>query len=769
MFIKPGNLIILFLLLGFFASCEKDRFDLFERPEWLEGKLYTQLTKQPELSEFAKCLKMSGYDTIINISGSFSVFAPSNDAIKEYLTKHGYSSVEDIPKNQLDRIVKFHIVQNSWSLKQLRKLDVYGWIDTRDLNNNKARGFKRETLLRDNPSYYGIDTNEEGEIYVVDSSLTAWHRKVNPDARKFAPFFYKEYFDLYNLSTTDYKFYFDRDISPSDIHFESAKIISNEIFAENGFVYIVDKVAEPLKNTYQLLSEDYESHSYRKFLSMVNNYAHFEYNRDETIKQPGAAQGITVDSIFDLSFPELLFDLTNEKTSAPGNSLGLPADVTIRYHHGIIAPTDEAIDKFISNYLTGPDNWGSFEETPEQIKKIIVNSYLSAGSIFPSNLESGFINGLSDRVTIDLSSVIQKEFSSNSTFMGVIEPIIPRVFQCVTGPIYQKRGYSTVFQAIEASGLLSALKRENANYLLFVESDKRLAVDSSLIYDKNLNRFSAITFFEGEGAVSEKTNLTNLDLRLLLLNHIAVEIPKGIARKEFIRTLSDNYLIVNNESGEISGTLPTTFGFNGSIPEPNYPVQISQNADNGITYEINNWFSFSTLNIRAKLISSYRSFHDLLVKAGFDDDKSFTYKFLNSNSIYTVFAPTDEAIANSGLNTLSIAELQKALPLHFVRGNIIFTDGKKPEGYYETARIDEKSTPVSTINTNIYIKPGVDHISLVGKDENVYFTINESTSTNIIFSRDLGAGTAVIKNIAAAGVIHGIDQVIQFDLVKTKY
>jgi hypothetical protein len=115
--------------------------------------------------------------------------------------------------------------------------------------------------------------------------------------------------------------------------------------------------------------------------------------------------------------------------------------------------------------------------------------------------------------------------------LGVNEPVIPRVFQCVTGPIYQKRGYSTVFQAIEASGLLSALKRENENYMLFVESDSRLSIDSSLVYDKNSERFSAFTLFQGEGAVSEKTNLTNLDIRLLLLNHIAVEIPKGIGTK----------------------------------------------------------------------------------------------------------------------------------------------------------------------------------------------------------------------------------------------
>jgi uncharacterized surface protein with fasciclin (FAS1) repeats len=754
--------------MGIFTSCEKEKFDLFERPEWLEGKLFTQLSKQPELSEFAKCLQLSGYDTIINRSGSFSVFAPNNDAIETYLAGRGYSSVDDIPKSELERIVKFHIVQNSWSLRQLRKLDVYGWIDSRDINNNKARGFKRETLLRENPVFYGIDADENGNIIIVDSSLTTWHRKVNADARKFVPFFYKEYFDLYNLVSEDYKYYFNRDISPSDILFESAKIISNEIFAENGFVYEIDKVAVPIKNAYQLLSDNYPSHSYKKFLSMVNNYAHFEYNRGETERQAGADQGIIVDSVFDLSFPELVFDLANEKTSAPGNSLGLPSDVTIRYHHGIVAPSDAAIDKFVNNYLTGPDNWGSFEETPVQIQKIIVNSYLSAGSIYPSSFESGFINGLSDRITIDPASIIQKYFSSNSTFIGVDEPIIPRVFQSVTGPIYQKKGYSTVFQAIEASGLLSALKRENTNYLLFVESDKRLAVDSSLIYDINNKRFSAHILFEGEETQSEKTILTSLDIRLLLLNHIAVEIPKKIARIEFIPTLSDNYLIVNNETGEISGTLPTTFGFNGSIPEPNFPVEISQNADNGITYEINNWFSFSSLNLRAKLMSSYKNFHDLLVKAGFDDDKSFTYKFLNSNSIYTVFAPSNEAVAASGMDTLSIPALQKALQLHFVRGNIIFTDGKKTEGFYETTRIDEKSTPVSTINTHIYIKPGIDNINLIGKDENNYITINESSSANIIFSREIGAGNTAIKNIVAAGVIHGIDKAINFEMIKSK-
>ena len=48
------------------------------------------------------------------------------------------------------RIVKYHVVQNPWSTDQLKSLDVYGWIDSTDINNDKPRGFKRETLLKDN-------------------------------------------------------------------------------------------------------------------------------------------------------------------------------------------------------------------------------------------------------------------------------------------------------------------------------------------------------------------------------------------------------------------------------------------------------------------------------------------------------------------------------------------------------------------------------------------------------------------------------------------
>jgi hypothetical protein len=152
--IKPLLLFAMFLLLLY--SCKQEP-DIYKRPDWLAGKVYTQIKAQPELSTFATCIELTGYDKILDVSGSYTAFAPSDDAFKLYFANNPkYKSVQEIPIPELTEIVKFHIVQNPWSKVQLRTLDIYGWIDTLDLNNDKPKGFKRETLLLDPNRKYGI-------------------------------------------------------------------------------------------------------------------------------------------------------------------------------------------------------------------------------------------------------------------------------------------------------------------------------------------------------------------------------------------------------------------------------------------------------------------------------------------------------------------------------------------------------------------------------------------------------------------------------------
>ncbi len=761
--IKPLLLFALFLLLLY--SCRQEQ-DIYKRPDWLAGKVYTQILAQPELSTFATCIELVGYDKVLDVSGSYTVFSPSNEAFKQYFAQNTkYKSVQDIPIKELTELVKYHIVQNPWSKVQLRTLDVYGWIDTLSTDNNKPKGFKRETLLLDPNVKLGISasgTGTEAKFVIVDTLKTNKFRRVITDSRKFVPIFYQEYFTINKLNKSDYEFYFNRPFeSPNDIYFAGAKLISDEISAENGFVYIIDKVVEPLKNASQLISGSNGSNSYNDFLDVLNLFPKFEYNREKTLEQPGANQGLAVDSLFDLTFPTLAFDFSSEKTSPPTGTYGLPRNVTIRYHHGLMAPTNAAFQSFIDEYIKVPNGWGSFAGTPENIKRIIANTYMSVNTIYPSDFKQGFYNGELDIVKLDESDIIEKKFGSNSTFIGLKKAIVPRAFKSVTGPVYLQRGYSKVMNAIEQSGLLSALKRENVNYMFFVENDANTAQDSSLIYYPLTKRFS--TFQISPGSFQEYPVSIN-DLRTLLLNQIAISRPRGDARKEFIPNLAGNIIIVNNVTGEVSGTGKTTIGYRGTVQRPEFPVLLSNTTDNGSTYDVKNWFSFNSPSMFSKISTDFPAFHALLKKAGLTNDKEFRYNFISDNDFYTVFIPSSNALTEAGVDALPIPQLRNFLLFHFVQGEMIFTDGKKQKNYYETARIDEKSTQYTTIFTSLYIKPGIDIIEIPKKDGTNYTVVEEADNTsNILTGVSKGTGQEVFPVLYNNGVIHAIDKVLKVE------
>jgi uncharacterized surface protein with fasciclin (FAS1) repeats len=753
--IKSRLLPVLMALLLLY-SC-REEFDKYERPAWLAGKVYTQILEQPELSVFARAVELTGYDKIINVSGSYTIFAPSDEAFSAWFASHpSYNSLDDVPLPELERLVRYHIIQNPWTKQQLRTLDVYGWIDTLDINNNQPRGFKRESLLFERDRKYGV-VYRDRTIQLADTTGSNWHRRVATDSRKFAPIFFSEYFNIYNLSGSDYEFYFDRPFGGSnDIHFAGGRVVGDEIFAENGFVYVIDRVVEPLKNAYQFLGEQNGNHTYSEFRNLINLFPRFEYNQRKTFAQPGADLGLAVDSLFDLSFPQLAFDLTNERTKPPTGTFGLPQNVTIRYHHGLMAPTNDAFERFVNEYIKIPRGWGTLNGAPQHIKRIIANTYLSVNPIYPSDYTSGFYNGELDLVTLDPANIIQKEFGSNSTFIGLNEAIVPRAFSSVTGPVYLQQGFSKVMYAIEDAGLLPALKRRNQDYMFFVESDLNTSMDSSLIYDRTNNRFSV--FLITQGSFTQFT-LTRNDVRVLLMNHIATRQPKGVARKEFIPNLAGNYIVVNNETGEVSGTGLTTVGFRGTVNAPEFP-RVLDVADNGRTYEIQNWFTFTSSTLFARISSEFPQFHQLMRKAGLSLDQQFRYSFVSNNEFYTVFIPTNEAIQEAGLNDLPVAQLRQVLLFHFIQGELIFTDGSNTPGYYETIRTDEKSTAFSTVYTQLYVEPGIDVIRFKNADGSLFTEVNESPLSNRLVGISLGTGQEVFPNSYNNGVIHQIDRVL---------
>ena len=769
-----GTLLISFLIF----SCQKEEFNKYERPEWLEGKVYTLMKGEDNLQTFTKCVELVGYDEVIDASGSYTVFAPTDEAFEFYFSSHPtYNSVDDIPFDELDRMVKFHIVQNPWDKKQLSSLDVNGWIDPEDEFNDKPRGFKRQTLLRENDKKFGVSQipGRAINLRILDTLSTPHYRMVHTDSRKYAPLFYQEFFNVFELQLSDYSYYFGRDFeNADDIYFAGAKVLGDEIFAENGFVYSVDRVVEPFKSAEEILSSGETDNNYSKFLEWVNYFPDFVYNERATFNQPGADLGLEVDSLFDLTYPLLAFNISAELTRAPAG-MSFQNDPTVRFHHGLIAPTNQALEQFENEFLKGTGQWGSFEEAPYRIKKIIVNSYFSQRPIFPSDLNRGIFNGERDIIRFDESSVVEKRFASNSTFLGVNQPVVPRALSGVTGPVYRQRGYSTFMNVIEYTGLLSALKRENQDYAFFVIEDQTLRQDSTLFYESRIinNELREFVFSFQRATLDGNIRQYEHDknrMRLLFLNQIAVETPRGIARREFLKTLGGNYLVWNNENNTVRGFQASQDGFPGgtTIPEVN-PVKISE-SDNGNTYSVNAWFRFVAERKKFVYIDSINNqFNALMNRVGQLNVNAREYYFAPESQIYTVFVPSREALEQINTADMSNRDLETLLRLHFIQGELIFTDGKLQPGYYKTAALKPGST---NQYYEIYIDPGIDEIRIGAKEGGIHTSVLESDEFNnrISIYNLVSANNRIenFHNIMSTGVVHKVDKAFTLDLVDVR-
>jgi len=348
--------------------------EIYQPPSDLEGKLFDQinLEENSDLSTFANCLELSGISEIINKTGYYTVFAPTNEAFQIYFDEHPEynGQLENIPRDELEKIARFHIIQNGWTLGQLRTMDYQGWIDPDDPSYDKPKGFKRATILLDTlkTEWVQVDKFNTRIVHQVSADES---RIVFPDSRKYAPLYYQEYLSIYDYSSSDYEYFYNRPFEGGgSIYYASGKLVTDEIAAENGFVYKIDRDVEPMKNLQQIMEDN---NDYKDFLSLIYEFPEFDIDLDETFNQPGAREGLAVDTLFSLSFPDLTFSINKEITGQVTSS----KNYTLREHNTLIAPDNNALEKLYNDIVlrsSGYPHYVKKEDVPDEITKIIINS-----------------------------------------------------------------------------------------------------------------------------------------------------------------------------------------------------------------------------------------------------------------------------------------------------------------------------------------------------------------------------------------------------------
>lgn len=154
----------LFAMLGL-ASCSDEPTS--ENYYTFKGEMVSDyLDNRPEtFSKFTEVLHRSGIYGMMATYGSYTCLAPNNDAMDEYLSAHGWKSVQDIPAAECDTLAWNHIIRSAYFTTDLTE----GNIPTANMNDRYLTFSCDSDLVNNNKALYFI--NKMSQLVVRDDSV----------------------------------------------------------------------------------------------------------------------------------------------------------------------------------------------------------------------------------------------------------------------------------------------------------------------------------------------------------------------------------------------------------------------------------------------------------------------------------------------------------------------------------------------------------------------------------------------------------------------
>ena len=281
-----------YFLIGFFlcslAACQSEMDKYYEVPDWLKGNAFEVMEDKGTFSIFMKAVERSSYADLVKGKGIVTVMAPTDEAFAAYLSKHNYNSVDDIPEVELNKLVGYHLVYYSYSKNDFLFYNPNG-VDSEQ--QSPGAYFKFRTKSRD-----AIST-------AVDRANNNAVRKIMHKER-FIPII-----SDFSLSSSshkeDYETMFPGSVYTGGIgsfNVANASVIGDEMVTDNGYLYTVNQVIEPLETIYGEMNK--ENSDYTLFAGMYDRFVNYKYDEDAT-RDYGNGDSLFVHSHYTVSYTHL--------------------------------------------------------------------------------------------------------------------------------------------------------------------------------------------------------------------------------------------------------------------------------------------------------------------------------------------------------------------------------------------------------------------------------------------------------------------------------
>lgn len=630
------TVLLCILFMPFFISSCTDKIDEdYEEPEWLKGSAWEVLEDRGNYSLFLQAVELAGFKPIMEGKSILTVMAPDDTAFSAYLEKHGYSDISEINLDELKKVIGFHLLYYSYNKNKLVNFRPEGDLITdEEMNKNAGLYYKFRTRSSNVPTMeVEASTGKRRMVYHLD---------------RFIPVFSYRFWDTKKLdAASNYTYFYPNSTwkGTGGFNVSNAAVSEYEILADNGYVYIVDQVIEPLETIYTQLESN---ENYSIFFNLYNENTTYTY--DATLsKDFGAALG--ADSLFihthGTSLPAIAVEWYSTKYSDVANNASKA--------YSVFAPSDVAMNNFFDNYWE-KGGYESLDDVDDLAMKYMLNQFIyKDGIAFPDEITSGKVKNMYDMVfNFDPSKVTDKSMCVNGVFYGLNTMDTPILFASVVGPAFRNKDCNYYLYMLDGTGLITAYSSQDTKYVLLVPTNEQ--IESEDIYLRTYADGSKLQQETEDGLVDVSSSV----MRTIVNIHTATGVDglKTNGTQVLATQTGFNYWYVKD------GKITSSAAYN-QILEPDNNVEPfseftevkngNDNWNNGRTYMYSGTALFQAqegdgLQHKLSVCNDnryvYYQFAQLLQKADMVMSSNYIFGLAGASHVIG-FIPTNEAISTA--------------------------------------------------------------------------------------------------------------------------
>jgi uncharacterized surface protein with fasciclin (FAS1) repeats len=686
--------LILFFILG---ACESKMEEHYEVPKWAERNAWEVLQEQGNYSMFLQGAEKAGLKPILEGKGLVTVMAPNDEAFSEYIVSCGKSSIDDFTRDELMKLIGFHLIYYSYDKDKLINFRPKEGDGVTEEEKEIMAGlyYKHRTRSYDPPTIE-LDTNgREVMVYHNERLLPVFSYKLFSTKKIDAKYNY-EYFYPNSEWTGNEGF-----------NVSNAGVTEYDLIASNGYIDLIDQVLDPLETIYKELQQRDE---YSRYLELYDRYSYYELDPQLTVD---FGKGNDLYRHYHSPLPNIACEW-------PVSNFRDVANLSYMAY-SVFAPSNVALNNFFDNYWQ-QGGYRSFDEVNSiAIKYLIYNTVYKESIVFPEEIKKGnIINSFDMKIDFDVDQVPLENrlMCTNGVLYGLNELQPPSMFTSITGPAFQQKDLSYYLYMLDASGMLIGLSSGETTMMALIPKNQQMIEGGIYLIDDALWSME-----EGELAplnTGRMTDIVNL--------HMVTggEEIKSSGTQVFRTNLPYTYWYVND------GKIITSVLFNEKFINPFSNVSFvdlhpltynGKDWSNGkaFTYDYEEMFlplssSTSVLNqlaITRDARYPYFQFSELLRNAGLADIANGTLPFADGLRP-VIFIPTNDALSQAisagkipGVNVDGSVSNQKALA-DYLKNYFVPTEangmttypyiGSGIQGQYSTlGTFNSNETPVNTV------------------------------------------------------------------------